>query len=141
MPGSGRKFTELYNVQHLAHNRIDPVASVCIGTIQRVYSMLRGEADLPEGLDEESGYEVEPERRLGQVSTHNSMADQLEVLDDAVAQIPAVIAVGHRRGDRSRRVRREMVVRADSAGGSRNCAPNSGHATSASPSSPAPTPR
>ena len=52
VPGSGRKFTELYNVQHLTHNQVDPVASVCIGTIQRVYSMLRGEADLPEELDE-----------------------------------------------------------------------------------------
>ena len=48
MPGSGRKFTELYNVQHLTHNQIDPVASVCIGTIQRVYSMLRGDAELAE---------------------------------------------------------------------------------------------
>jgi type I restriction enzyme R subunit len=60
--GSGRKFTELYNVQHLTHNRVDPVASVCIGTIQRVYSMLRGEADLPEDLDEEPGYELAPDR-------------------------------------------------------------------------------
>ncbi len=62
VPGSGRKFTELYNVQHLTHNRLDPVASVCVGTIQRVYSMLRGEADLPEDLDAESGYEVAPDR-------------------------------------------------------------------------------
>lgn len=62
VPGTGRKFTELYNVQHLTHNQIDPVASVCIGTIQRVYSMLRGEAELPEDLDEESGYELAPER-------------------------------------------------------------------------------
>ena len=53
-------------------------------------------------------------------ATHNSIADQLEVLDDAVAQLPAVIAVGHQRGDRRRRVRREVIVRADSAGGSRN---------------------
>ncbi len=62
VPGSGRKFTELYNVQHLSHNHIDPVASVCIGTIQRVYSMLRGDADLAEDLDEETGYEVAPDR-------------------------------------------------------------------------------
>ncbi len=62
VPGSGRKFTELYNVQHLTHNKIDPVASVCIGTIQRVYSMLRGEAEFPEDLDEESGYELAPDR-------------------------------------------------------------------------------
>jgi type I restriction enzyme R subunit len=63
VPGSGRKFTELYNVQHLVHNKVDPVASVCIGTIQRVYSMLRGEADLPEDLDQESGYELAPTGR------------------------------------------------------------------------------
>jgi type I restriction enzyme R subunit len=62
VPGSGRKFTELYNVQHLTHNEVDPVASVCIGTIQRVYSILRGEAELSEELDEESGYELAPER-------------------------------------------------------------------------------
>jgi type I restriction enzyme R subunit len=62
VPGSGRKFTELYNVQHLTHNQVDPVASVCIGTIQRVYSMLRGEVDLPEDLDEESAYELSPDR-------------------------------------------------------------------------------
>jgi len=62
VPGSGRKFTELYNVQHLTHNQVDPIASVCIGTIQRVYSMLRGEPDLSPDLDEETGYELAPDR-------------------------------------------------------------------------------
>ncbi|HVF04020.1 MAG TPA: type I restriction-modification enzyme R subunit C-terminal domain-containing protein [Frankiaceae bacterium] len=62
VPGSGRKFTELYNVQHLTHNRFDPVASVCIGTIQRIYSMLRGDPDLPEDVDESTGYELSPDR-------------------------------------------------------------------------------
>ncbi|MEO6627736.1 MAG: DEAD/DEAH box helicase family protein, partial [Aquihabitans sp.] len=62
VPGSGRKFTELYNVQHLTHNKVDPVASVCIGTIQRVYSMLRDDADLAEDVDETSGYELVPDR-------------------------------------------------------------------------------
>ena len=42
-PEDGRKFTELYNVQHLDSPRIDPVSRVCIATIQRVYSMLKGE--------------------------------------------------------------------------------------------------
>ena len=42
-PDDGRIFTELYNVQHLQSNRIDPVDKVCIATIQRLYSMLRGE--------------------------------------------------------------------------------------------------
>jgi len=38
-PDDGRKFTELYNVQHLTSNTIDPVSKVCITTIQRLYSM------------------------------------------------------------------------------------------------------
>jgi type I restriction enzyme R subunit len=42
-PDDGRLFTELYNVQHLASNTIDPVCKVTITTIQRLYSMLRGE--------------------------------------------------------------------------------------------------
>ena len=42
VPGDGRKFTELYNVHHLQSASIDPVSRVCIATIQRVYSMLRG---------------------------------------------------------------------------------------------------
>jgi type I restriction enzyme R subunit len=45
VPDLNRKFTELYNVQHLASNRIDPVARVTIATIQRVYSTLRGDAE------------------------------------------------------------------------------------------------
>jgi len=43
-PDDGRKFTELYNVQRLASSRIDPHAQVCISTIQRMYSILSGEA-------------------------------------------------------------------------------------------------
>ena len=61
-PGDGRKFTDLYNVQWLTSNRIDPAARVVITTVQRLYSMLRGEADLPEDVDEMSGAEIEPER-------------------------------------------------------------------------------
>ncbi|MBI2910911.1 MAG: DEAD/DEAH box helicase family protein, partial [Chloroflexi bacterium] len=53
-PDDGRKFTELYNVQHLRSNRIDPVARVCITTIQRLFSMLRGEPELDPALEEGS---------------------------------------------------------------------------------------
>jgi type I restriction enzyme, R subunit len=42
-PDDARKFTELYNVQRLATNSLDPHAQVCISTIQRMYSMLSGE--------------------------------------------------------------------------------------------------
>jgi len=56
-PDTGRKFTELYNVQHLQSNKIDEVPRVTICTIQRLYSMLRGE-ELPEDADEHSTYEI-----------------------------------------------------------------------------------
>ena len=57
-PDDGRKFTEIYNVQHLSHsNRIDPVSRVCISTIQRVYSILKGEP-LDEEWEERSTYEA-----------------------------------------------------------------------------------
>ena len=56
-PDTGRKFTEVYNVQHLTSNQLDSVARVTICTIQRLYSLLRGE-ELDEDLDEKSGYEI-----------------------------------------------------------------------------------
>ena len=56
-PDTGRKFTELYNVQHLSSNQLDPVCRVTICTIQRLYSMLRGE-ELPEDAEELSTYEI-----------------------------------------------------------------------------------
>lgn len=52
-PDDGRKFTELYNVQHLKSNKIDPAAKVVITTIQRLYSILKGDEDFDESLEEE----------------------------------------------------------------------------------------
>jgi type I restriction enzyme, R subunit len=57
VPDDGRLFTELYNVQHLSSTHIDGVARVTICTIQRLYSILRGE-ELPEGADDLSGAEL-----------------------------------------------------------------------------------
>src|SRR6266550_1855451 len=56
-PDDGRKFTELYNVQHLQSAQLDRVSRVCISTIQRLYSMLRGE-EIDAEVDERSGYEL-----------------------------------------------------------------------------------
>ena len=56
-PDTGRKFTELYNVQHLTSSQLDSVARVTICTIQRLYSILRGE-ELDEDIDEKSGFEL-----------------------------------------------------------------------------------
>ena len=46
----------------------------------------------------------------------NTVADHVRVLDVAVAQLPAPIALGHHVGDDGSLVARELVVRADSAG-------------------------
>lgn len=57
-PGTGRLFTELYNVQRLGPAGLDPNASVVISTIQRVYAHL-AEEELAEEDEEASGYEGE----------------------------------------------------------------------------------
>lgn len=56
-PDTGRKFTELYNVQHLKSSNLESVARITICTIQRLYSILRGE-ELPEDIDEISTFEI-----------------------------------------------------------------------------------
>jgi type I restriction enzyme R subunit len=53
-PDDGRKFAELYNVQHMTSNVLDPVSKVCITTIQRLYSMLSGEAEFDAEEEERS---------------------------------------------------------------------------------------
>jgi len=53
-PDDGRKFTELYNVQHLQSNTLDPVSKVHITTIQRLYSMLSGEPEYDPENEEDS---------------------------------------------------------------------------------------
>lgn len=52
-PYNNYKFTEEYIVQRLSSNQIDKTARVCICTIQRLYSMLRGN-ELTEDQDETS---------------------------------------------------------------------------------------
>jgi type I restriction enzyme R subunit len=53
-PDDGRKFSQLYNVQLLTSNQLDDVCRVTVCTIQRLYSMLRGEAEFNEEADEHS---------------------------------------------------------------------------------------
>jgi type I restriction enzyme R subunit len=61
-PDDNSKFTELYNVQHLTSNTIDPVSQVCITTLQRFYSMLKGETDYETETEEASAFENEEEQ-------------------------------------------------------------------------------
>ncbi|MCA1840409.1 MAG: type I restriction-modification enzyme R subunit C-terminal domain-containing protein [Actinomycetota bacterium] len=59
-PDDGRKFTELYVLQHLQSNVLDHTAKVVVSTIQRIYSMLQGEEELPPEADEASVFEYAP---------------------------------------------------------------------------------
>lgn len=56
-PGTGRSFTELYNVQKLGPAGLDRSASVVISTIQRVYAVLTSR-ELAEEEEERSGFEA-----------------------------------------------------------------------------------
>lgn len=47
----------------------------------------------------------------------NTITDLLQVVDDAITQLPAEVGVGHRNGDAADTVQRRVQVRADSAGG------------------------
>jgi len=51
-----RQFTELYNVQRLSSSYVASDAQVCISTIQRMYSILRGK-ELDESAEDQSFFE------------------------------------------------------------------------------------
>jgi type I restriction enzyme R subunit len=57
--GKQYKFTEEYPVQRLTKNTIDPASKVCITTIQRLYSILKGEEEFDESGEETSLFETE----------------------------------------------------------------------------------
>jgi len=78
-PDDGRKFTELYNVQHLTSNKLDPVARVCICTIQRLYSMLQGRELDPE--DEEGSAFTMADLRKEPVPVAYNSAIPIETFD------------------------------------------------------------
>src|SRR5579883_3343452 len=50
-PGTGKLFTEIYNVQLLSGRTVEASSSIVISTIQRLYAALRGE-ELDDELDE-----------------------------------------------------------------------------------------
>ena len=55
-PDDHRKFTELYNVQHLKGNTVGAATKVVITTIQRLYSMLKGEPEFDPASEEQSQF-------------------------------------------------------------------------------------
>jgi type I restriction enzyme, R subunit len=57
-PDDPRKFPQLYTVQRLKTNSINPAANVVITTIQRLYSMLKGDEEFDPGNEEGSGFDT-----------------------------------------------------------------------------------
>jgi type I restriction enzyme R subunit len=58
VPETQRKFPAEYNVQHLKSQTIDSTSRVCISTIQRIFSILRGDEEMDDETDEHSAYEL-----------------------------------------------------------------------------------
>jgi type I restriction enzyme R subunit len=56
-PDDTRKFPELYTVQRLKSNAINPAAKVVITTIQRLYSMLKGDVEFDADNEEGSAFD------------------------------------------------------------------------------------
>ncbi|MFW6383111.1 MAG: type I restriction-modification enzyme R subunit C-terminal domain-containing protein [Nanoarchaeota archaeon] len=63
-PDDGRKFSELYNVNRLENNSILDSDKVVISTIQRVYSILKGEKNLDSEKEEETDLEAQQDKEL-----------------------------------------------------------------------------
>ena len=57
-PYTNGKFTEEYVVQHMRKNAVEPAAKVVITTIQRLYSLLKGEEEFAEENEETSMFET-----------------------------------------------------------------------------------
>ena len=60
-PDTNRKFVELFNVQHLKSNKVSSSSKVVITTIQRLYSMLKGEPELDPDVEEGSQFDTSGE--------------------------------------------------------------------------------
>ena len=71
-PYNNYKFTEEYPVQRLHRNTIDPAAKVCITTIQRLYSILKGEEEFEEENEEDLAV------RGGNVAGQRAVAGRLQ---------------------------------------------------------------
>ena len=59
-PDDNRKFNELYNIQRLTSNTIGSSSKVVISTIQRLYSILKGEPELDPEAEEHTPMEDDP---------------------------------------------------------------------------------
>lgn len=70
-----RQFTELYNVQRLSSSYVATDSQVCISTIQRMYSILRGR-ELDESAEEESHFEHHLSERPKEVAYNEKVSPE-----------------------------------------------------------------
>jgi type I restriction enzyme, R subunit len=98
-PGTGRSFSELYNVQKLGAAGLDKDAQIVIATIQRVYSVLTGK-ELSEEEEEVSSFEASKSETERLVSYNPSIP--IESFDLVIQQgshaIPKGVSVTYRVG-------------------------------------------
>jgi type I restriction enzyme R subunit len=80
IPETQRKFPAEYNVQHLTSNAIDTTSRVCISTVQRIFSILKGEQDLDEEIDEHSIYELPTAEPVEVVYNPTLPPDEFDVI-------------------------------------------------------------
>ncbi len=80
-PDDGRTFAELYNVQLLRSNTIDPASRVVITTVQRLYSILQGEEELPPEAEEGSLFDSPDTLRKEPVPVAYNPAFPVETFD------------------------------------------------------------
>jgi type I restriction enzyme R subunit len=78
---SGMKFTDEYTVTHLKKNTIPQSSKVVITTIQRLFSMLKGDEDYQEENEEGSLYEVESVLPRKPVEVEYNPAIPIETFD------------------------------------------------------------
>jgi type I restriction enzyme R subunit len=80
-PYTGMKFTDEYTVFHLKKNTVPQAAKVVITTIQRLYSMLRGDEDYQEENEDGSLFEAEGALPRKPVEVEYNPALPLEAFD------------------------------------------------------------
>lgn len=82
-PDDGRKFTELYNARLLSSSQLEmadeSATKVHVSTIQRVYSILRGEY-LADDLEERTGFEVVPDQPVEVVYNSSVPIESYDVI-------------------------------------------------------------
>ena len=80
IPETQRKFPAEYNVQHVMSNTIDDTSRVCISTVQRIFSILKGESDLEDEIDEQSIYELPTGEPVEVVYNSELPPDEFDVI-------------------------------------------------------------